>query len=811
MGGRSGVDSVFWEACAADAWWRRRARTAPATPDLAARVAEIVAALRAEAGALARLEGALRRDPQTPVGVALAAPPLAPDALEVPASELAAAPERIPDDLRQALVSARSRLRAFLAPGLPRPYGVTDAAGNQAEIRIEPLGRVGIFAPGGRAPYCSSVLMAAVPARLAGVGEVILCTPAGPGGAPDPSVLAAAAIAGVDRAFLVGAVPAVAAMAYGLDPVPACDKIAGPGGPWLVEAKRQVFGQVGIESLAGPSEIVVLASADADPVWVAADLLAQAEHGPDGLALLITNEPELADAVGAAITARLAALPAGRREDALAALHSSAGPVLVADLRRALDLVAAIAPEHLSLQGRAAEALAGEVRRAGAVFIGPWAPVAAGDYAAGTDHILPTAGSARFASALGCADFVRTVQVFRGTAAGAALWAPAAVRLARQEGFAAHAASLELRQRAAPTEPPTPEASAPYVPPAPPGSIRVDLNEHPFGWPEDLWAEVLAGIREAEPWRYPRGGERLQAALADYAGVPADHVLPANGSDELLLGLVAAWGPRVARVLFPTPTFGMYRRLALAAGIPAVGVPLAGAPAFALDEAQMVRELNRGGDTLLFLCRPNNPTGNRWPAEQVRRLVEHEGVWAVVDEAYVEFAGEGLTGWVADHPRLVLLRTLSKAFALAGLRVGYALGRPDTLAAVRQAVQPWAVSAFSCVAAERVLARRAEMASGVRRIVAERDGLTAGLGAIPGITPYPSEANYILFRVDPEGSGWRACDLFDHLYRRGAVLRRWPGEPVLAECLRVSVGTPQENARLLEWMRQAVQEPCGAR
>ena len=798
------MDEPFWLPCDEAEWWRRRAGALGAPADVGARVAELLDALRAGGDALARLEGALRRDPAVPVVQARLAPALPRAALEVASADLASAPERIAPDLRLALETARARLRAFLAPGLPRPYTVTDPSGNRAAIRVEPLARVGLFAPGGRAAYCSSVLMAAVPARLAGVGEIVLCTPAGPDGTPDPAVCAAAAIAGVDRVFLLGAVPAVAAMAFGLDPVPACDKIAGPGGPWLVEAKRQLFGHVGLDGLPGPSEIVVIASDGANPEWVAADLLAQAEHGPDGLALLITDSTELAAAIGGALAAQLERLATPRGRDACDTLRASCGPVVVPDLDQALALAAAIAPEHLALQGQAAEGRADDVRRAGAVLVGPWAPVAGGDYAAGTDHILPTAGAARYRSALGCADFVRQVQVFTGTAEGAPVWVPAARRLAEEEGFPAHAASLALRAAAARSAPPRP-AAEPYVPPVPPGAIRVDLNENPYPWAEDLWAEVLEGVRAAEPWRYPRGGERLQAALAAYAGVPVDHVLPGNGSDELLLGLVTAWGPKVARVLYPTPTFGMYRRLAEAAGIPAVGVPLSPAPEFSLPLEALTREIGRGGDTLLFLCRPNNPTGNRWPADQVRQLVEREGVWAVIDEAYVEFADGGLTAWLTDHPRLVLLRTLSKAFALAGLRVGYALGRPDTLAGLRQAVQPWAVSAFSCVAAERALERRPQMAAQVQRIVAERERLITGLAQIPGITPYPSEANYVLFRVDPGQTGWRAFDLFDRLYAGGAVLRRWRGEPALVDCLRTSVGTPQENDRLLDAIRQAVQ------
>ena len=801
----------FWRPCAPEVWWaERRPRAGAADAGAAARAAEILQALRSGGpDALLRLEGALREDPALPARDTLLRPPLPASAVEVPADALRSAPDRVPAALAEALRAARARLIDFLAPGLPRAYAHVDAAGNRAAVAVLPIERVGVYVPGGRAPYVSSVLMAAVPARVAGVGEVVLCTPATADGTPDAGILAAAAIARVDRVFLLSAVQAVAAMAYGFDPVPACDKVVGPGNAYVVAAKRLVFGDVGVDGLPGPSEIVVVASPGADPAWIAADLLAQAEHGPDTLSLLATPDAGLAAAVGEEIAHQAAALPERRRRDALEALARSGGPVVPPDLQEALAFAERLAPEHLSLQGEAAEAFAPAVRRAGAVFVGAWSPVAAGDYAAGTDHVLPTAGTARFASALSAADFVRRVQVFTGAPGGARLWAGPAQVLAETEGFAAHAASLSLRRAAVPEADALPAAAAPYVPPVPEGAVRLDLNENPFSWPDDLWTDVLRRLRSAEPTRYPRETDRLQAALAEYAGVPADWCLPGNGSDELLLAVAAAWGRRAARAVFPAPTFGMYRRLSAACGLPVRAVPLGPAPDFALPVEAMLQEFRGGGETLLFLCRPNNPTGSLWPVEQVRRLVEAEGVWAVVDEAYVEFAGGGLTGWLADHPRLCLLRTMSKAFALAGVRVGYALGRPDTLQELRAAVQPWAISAFSCAAGLEALARRPWMESAVAALISERGRLQDGLTAIPGITPYPSRGNYILFGIDPQQAGWDAFELFDRLYAGGAVIRRWRDEPALRQCLRVSVGRPEENDRFLRLMAALVSARSG--
>ncbi len=802
----------FWRPCPPERW--RRPPVDGGTGAVAQRVAELLAALRAGGAAgLARIEAALRADPAVAVDRALQTDPLDPSVMvEVPAADVAAAWDSAPAALREALRTTRRRLRDVLAPAVPRPRRHLDAGGNLAQLRPVPLERVGVYVPGGRAAYPSSVLMCVVPARLAGVGTVVLCTPAGADGRADPAVLAAAAVAGVDRVFRLNAVPALAAMAWGLSPLPPCDKVVGPGNPYVVEAKRQLYGAVGLDGLPGPSEIVVLASTGADPQWVAADLLAQAEHGPDSLCLLVTDDADLAAAVGAALAARLDALPAQRARDAAASLRASGGPVLVAAPAAGLAFAEHVAPEHLSLQGSAAESLAPRVRRAGALFVGPWSPVAGGDYAAGTDHVLPTAGAARYASALGPSDFVRTMQVFHGSAAGCRLWAPAAATLARAEGFAAHAASIEERLAVAPAGELAAAPPAPYVPAVPPGAVRMDLNENPFAWSEPLWQDVLARLRTAEPTRYPRDTQRLEAALAEYAGVAPSQCLAANGSDELLLAAVAAWGHRVRRVLFPAPTFGMYRRLAEAAGLEAVALPVGPAPGFALPVDDLLAEVAKGGETLLFLCRPNNPTGSLWPRDAVERLVAAEGVWAVLDEAYLEFAGPGagLTEWIDRHPRLCLLRTMSKAFGLAGLRVGYALCGAQGLEPLRAAVQPWAVSSFSCVAALAALGRRDEMSRTVALLVAERDRLTSGLARLRGVTPYPSSANYILFQVDAQRSGWRAPELFEALYREGSVLRRFASEPALADCLRVSVGQPHENDRLLALLEAALGARAGA-
>lgn len=395
-------------------------------------VSGILAAVR-ERGDAALVEFTARFD-----GVALD-----PSALEVPAAAVASAPGRLDAEVREALGRARARIEAFHRRQLPEGYRLEDAGGNVLGVLVRPLQRVGVYVPGGRAAYPSSVLMGAVPARLAGVEEVVVCTPPGPDGRVDPAVLAAAAEAGVSRVFRVGGAQAVAALAYGTDAVPRVDKIVGPGNVYVTEAKRQVFGAVDIDGLHGPSEVGIVADDGADPAWVAADLIAQAEHDPLAVCVLLTPSADLARAVKEELGHQLAEAP--RAKIARAALEAQGALVITADLDEAMELANALAPEHLQLMVADPLPWLERVRHAGAVFLGYDTPVPAGDYAAGTNHVLPTGGTARFFSGLGVADFVKTIDYFYSSPGGVAEWGPASLALAGREGLHGHGAAVARR------------------------------------------------------------------------------------------------------------------------------------------------------------------------------------------------------------------------------------------------------------------------------------------------------------------------------------------------------------------------------
>jgi histidinol dehydrogenase len=365
------------------------------------------------------------------------------DALRVSEKELDQARAGIDPGLRAALELAYARILAYHAHE-PGPLSDFESDGVVVQHLVRAVARAGLYAPGGRARYPSTVLMCAAPARVAGVGELVLCVPPGPDGAIASETLAAAAIAGIDEVYRVGGAQAIGAMAFGTESIAPVDVIAGPGNRYVAEAKRQVSGIVGVPSaFAGPSEVIVVADDDTPVTWAAIDVIVQAEHGPDGLAWLVTWSPEAAEAIEAEVDRLVAASP--RRADLEATLGTGGYVALVDGPEQAVALSNVVAPEHLELLIDGAAALVPLVRCAGAVFVGPYAPASVGDYLAGPNHVLPTARTARFASALRVDDFRTHVHVVSMDDEALARLAPHVVAIAQAEGLPAHARSVVVR------------------------------------------------------------------------------------------------------------------------------------------------------------------------------------------------------------------------------------------------------------------------------------------------------------------------------------------------------------------------------
>ena len=769
------------------------------------------------------------------------------DSLAVPPEAIEAAYAGLDPELRAALEGAARRIEAFHRRQPLHSWLDAQPAGTLGQL-VRPIGRVGLYVPGGSACYPSSLLMSAIPARVAGVESVVVATPPGrEGGLPSAGILAAAHIAGVSHVYRIGGAQAIAALAYGTETVEPVDKICGPGNLFVTLAKRAVMGTVGIDGLPGPTETIVVADESADPRLVAADLLAQAEHDLLATGLLLTPSRTLAEQAAAEVARQVAALPRG--QVAAEALRRRGGAVVTRSLAEAVDLASAYAPEHLCLSVADPWAWLGRVQNAGGVFLGEASCETLGDYVAGPSHIMPTGGTARFASPLSVADFVKITSVIGLGADEAGALAPVAATLAHFEGLDAHAAAAEARsvvrgpwsvvrgqwpaerpvaahaaQRATDHGQPTtdhgpsarirPDVSSmpPYAPVEPPevwaarlgmapeGLVKLDANENPYG-PSPRARRALAELANAHI--YPDPAQRaLREALAAWLGVDAGRLLVGHGSDELIdLTLRLLLGPGDAIIDCP-PTFGMYRFSAAVCGGRVRAAPRQ--PDFALDVEAIERAAQDGQVKAIFITSPNNPDGSVTPQALIERLLRLPLV-VVVDEAYIEFSGlPSLMPWAQSQSNLVVLRTFSKWAGLAGLRVGYGLFPAALLDHLWKIKPPYNVNVAGAAAALASLEDLEYLQANVARLIAQRERLQLELARFPFLHPYPSRANFVLCRV----SGLPARQVRDALRRRG-VLVRYFDQPGLTDCIRISSGTPEQVDALLAALRQIAEEDYG--
>jgi histidinol-phosphate aminotransferase len=790
-----------------DAAGRAAALARPAQrsdPALLGAVREIVDAVR-DGGwdALARI--AERIDGEAPRRVPVAGP-------------AAEARRMLAPDQIAAIELAHRNVTAFHADSLPREHAVETMPGLTCRKVWRPLDRVGLYIPGGKTPLFSTLLMLAVPAQCAGVEEIVVVTPPRPGGGLDPVVALAAELCGIEAIWTVGGAQAIAALAFGAGEIPAVAKICGPGNAWVAEAKTYASALPGgpaIDMPAGPSELLVLADDSAGPATVAADLLSQAEHDPHAQVLLVTPAPALADAVERELSAQVPALP--RAEIAGASL-AQARLVLVDDLDQGLAVANGYAPEHLSLAVADPEPLIGRVRNAGAVFAGHQAAESFGDYLAGSSHVLPTDGAARSWSGISVYSFLKAMTVQQITPEAAARVAAPAAALARLEGLEAHARAADARlsplplargdqgvgraERAA-GPPPAPPASGRGVArlarpeilalPAfdisanansffPPDAIRLDANENPFG---PLVEGSLAGDVNRYPEPQPAS---LKAAIAALYGIGPDNLIVTRGADDAIDVIVRTFCERGDAVALCQPTFSAYAHFAELQGARLIETRLN--KDFDFEPEPFLVAVAGQRPKLAFLCSPNNPTGNPIATADVLRVCEAlPDTIVVLDEAYIEFSDQpSLAVEATRRPNLLVLRTLSKAYGIAGARIGAAIGAAETIALVARALPPYPLPSLSIAAALATLSpsRRPVHEERIARIKAERARVAEALAASPIVRSIRSGGgNFLFLEVDEPQA------LADRLRRLGIRVRFRPN--AAPGGVRLTIGTPVEN------------------
>lgn len=794
--------------------------------------------------------------------------------LRLSRAELQAALDGLPAAERQALERAAERIRRYHEHQRTSSWMYTEADGTRLGQRVLPLDRVGLYVPGGKAAYPSSVLMNAIPAQVAGVKELVMVVPT-PDGVRNPAVLAAACLAGIQEVYTIGGAQAVAALAYGTRSIRPVDKIVGPGNAYVAEAKRRVFGTVGIDMIAGPSEILVVSDGSVPADWVAVDLFSQAEHDEMAQAILISPDAAFLDAVAEAI-ARL--LPGQPRRAVIGKSLADRGALIhVRSMQEAAELVNRVAPEHLELAVRDVDGLLADIRHAGAIFMGRWGCEALGDYCAGPSHVLPTMRTPRFSSPLGVYDFQKRSSLIEPSATGADHLAKVAATLARAEGLEAHAQSAECRlggdggnavaagQGETARQQTASEASVSGnfvaghaatgagqvasggdVGPAAAGTvspaqiaarverhvrpdvqrmaayhvadatdaIKLDAMENPWRLPGALQAELAQRLAALAINRYPSGNTytALKQAIARHDGLDGiDGLVLGNGSDELISLLCQLVAQPGATIMAPAPSFVMYEMGARLAGVGFVPVPLR--PDFSLDREAMLQAIETHRPALVFLAYPNNPTGNLFDADDVRAILQATDGLVVLDEAYAPFAGGA--SWLSQlqaWPNLAVMRTCSK-WGLAGARIGYLASAPAWAAQLDKIRPPYNISVLDAETACFAFQHHADFDQQTRALCTERQTLVQRLQAMQGPQGlshvYPTAANFVLVRLaggQGDGAGPSRATRVAAAMRAAGVLIKDASRMhlALAECLRLTVGAPEENEAMLQALAAAL-------
>ena len=718
--------------------------------------------------------------------------------LRVGAEVLGAAVEE--SDFAAAFTRAAARVEKFHSRVKPRTSLFEDEEGVLMGLRWTPIRSVGLYVPGGKAAYPSTLAMTALPAKIAGVERIVVVSPPGADGEISPQVLMAAKILGIEEVYRVGGAQAIAALAIGTDSIPKVDKIFGPGNAFVAEAKLQLFGEVGIDMFAGPSELVVYADESADPGWAAADLLAQAEHDESTRVTLLASGEGVLKAVRQCVDELLVESP--RRETIEISLERNGCFEVVTDPRRAADRINEIAPEHLSIQVANPFSILPLVKNAGAIFLGKESPVAIGDYFAGPNHVLPTGGTARFASCLSVEDFMKRSNLVRMGLDFTQAASRDVEELALGEGLPAHADSVARRREVpAPARVPSGlKAVTPYQLVEEEGETKLNQNESPWDIPVELKDEIAGRIREL-PWnRYHQGipQDFLDRIAAD-AGLPAGSVLAASGSNLILQWVFEAFAGPGRSVLVPSPSFSLYPLWAKVTESRLDEVQLADDLSY--DAEAVLAAVSEGRPDVTVLCLPNNPTGSELAREEVRKIAAAAGEYGgllVIDEAYREFSAENFdrTSLVKEFDNVVLVRTCSKAFSAAGMRLGYLLAPVALATELSKLVPPFHLGLFTAVLGDVLWENKALFEERAATLNAERQRMQEAAAEIEGVKVFASEANFFLFKVADAGR------VHEGLKERGILIRRQGGNERLENCLRVNAGTTEENDSFLDSLRE---------
>ncbi len=718
-----------------------------------------------------------------------------PESLQVSEDEFAEAAEQVSDELKAAIRQAADNISVFHRAQQVPVVDVHTMPGVHCRRRVVPIRRVGLYIPGGSAPLFSTILMLALPAQIAGCEEIVLCTPCDRlTGKVNSVVLYTAQLCGVHTIYKLGGAQAIAAMAYGTESIRRVYKIFGPGNRYVTKAKQMVSAQgTAIDMPAGPSEVMVMADATAQPAFVAADFLSQAEHGPDSQSILVCNSPDLATQVEAEITRQLALLP--RADIATRSLENSR-IVVFDDVDTMINFANDYAAEHLIIAMDDAWGIAQLITAAGSIFVGHYSPESAGDYASGTNHTLPTMGLATAYSGIGLDSFMHAITYQELTQAGLNALGGTIIQMAEAEGLDAHANAVKVRlssEKSLNSE--SSENSN-----CPLNKVRPNIAAlKPYSTARDEYKGTIGVYLDANENPFENGYNRypsttlkgqVRTTIAAKKGVDPSRLFLGNGSDEAIDLLFRIFcRPGVDNVISIAPTYGMYSVCAAINDIEYREVMLGDDFSLPVDKLLAAADAQ---SKLLFVCSPNNPTANAYSREQLITLVQQFPGIVVVDEAYIDFSSvPSMVELIDEYPNLIVLQTLSKAYGLAGLRMGLAMANERIISIFEQVKYPYNIGADTLALVSRLL--ETDITPQVQTLIAERERVAAALSALTYVEKvYPSDANFLLVKVE------RSRELYEFLIARELIVRDRSRTPGCEGTLRITIGTPEENGRLIE-------------
>jgi histidinol dehydrogenase len=716
------------------------------------------------------------------------------DDLMVSTSEFEEAEQLVSLELKEAIQLAARNIERFHRSQESKELEVETTFGVLCWRKSVPIQRVGLYVPGGTAPLFSTVLMLGIPAKIAGCSIRYLCTPPNKEGKIHPAILFAAKIAGIDTIYKVGGSQAIAAMSFGTETIPKVDKIFGPGNQYVTAAK--VYAQrlgIAIDMPAGPSEVLVAADDSISASFVAADLLAQAEHGSDSQVILLSDNDLFVGKVLQEVKKQLAILP--RAEIAQEALKSSTA--IVVEVEEWSEIINLYAPEHLIIMGKYEEVVLKEVVNAGSVFIGENTAESFGDYASGTNHTLPTSGYARSYSGVSLDSFVKKITYQKVSDEGLQHLGQTVITMAEAEELQGHANAVRVRldsTRLASEQTFGDSNNAGIL-----GFIRSDFRKiQPYSSARDEFeglGEVFLDANEnglvTVYNRYPDPLQlELKSAISRVKNIPSENIFLGNGSDEVLdLIFRLTTTPFFDSIAYLNPSYGMYSVLAKVNGL--LTIPINLDAKFQISAAEILAQSH--GSKLLVICNPNNPTGTIIPKKELLKIVgEFDGI-VVVDEAYSDFClNNSLVDEVTIYSNLIVVQTLSKAYGMAGLRIGMAIASNEWIQSLNTIKPPYNLSSL---VQETAINQLQSINWEVIRteITQERKRLESFLKLNRKVTEvFESEANFILFRIP------NATEIYNKLIQNGVVVRNRSTQYNCSDTLRVSVGTKSENDKFIE-------------